>query len=71
MANRDECMACANLIVTRRATNVLRADGKYENAASYSCYARKCPLPTITQYDLPGCAYFRKGEKRVEWYEGE
>ena len=69
MANRDECMACGNLVVTRRITNVMRKDGKRETAASYSCFAWKCPIPTLTRYDIPGCQYYSAGDNRFEWLE--
>ncbi len=69
MANKDECMSCENLIVTRRMTNVMRKDGRREIAASFSCYAKNMPLPTLTKYDAPGCRCYKPGENRTEWYE--
>lgn len=70
MANRDECKACKNFVITRREINVMREDGRREIAASYSCFAKKRPIPTLTKYDMPGCPYYSAGDNRVEWLDG-
>lgn len=71
MANKDECKACKNFVITRRITNVMRKDGKRETAASYSCFARKCPMPTLTRYDIPGCPYYSAGDNRLSYIVDE
>lgn len=60
MANKQECLSCENLHRDIKQINVKRSDGRYETACAYSCVALHLPLPTLSNYDAPGCRWYDK-----------